>query len=340
MKTHRRYSLAALWLTGLAVAAGCQRSGTDSNATGSIKIDGSSTVEPLSSLMAEEFMKANSSTKITVGESGTTGGFQKFLRKETDISDASRPILAKEIDSARAEGVAYIELPIAFDALTVVINKENTWATKMTVEELKTMWAPEAERKITKWNQIRPEWPDEEFQLFGPGTSSGTFDYFTEAIVGKTRASRTDYTPSENDNVLVQGVAGNKNALGYFGYSYYVNNKNKVQAVAIEWEKKKENGAVLPSEETVLNGTYQPLSRPVFIYVSKASAERPEVKKFIEFYLTESPKLAKEVGFVPLPSKGYEMDLERFRKLRTGTGFGGAPAVGLQIEDLLQRDPK
>lgn len=334
---------AALLTTGMAliVFVGCQRSSNPNpGKIGSIKIDGSSTVEPLSSAMAEEFMKENPGVKITVGESGTGGGFQKFIRKETDISDASRPILQKEIQAAKAEGVGYIELPVAFDALTVVIHPENSWANSMTVEDLKKIWEPEAQGKITHWNQVRSEWPNEKLDLYGAGTASGTFDYFTEAIVGKAKSSRADYTPSENDNVLVQGVAGNKYSLGYFGYSYYVSNANKVKAVAIQWDKGKVQEAIAPSDETVLNGTYQPLSRPLFIYVNKNSAERPEVKEFVEFYLKKTPELAKETGFVALPAKAYEVGLERLHKQQTGTGFGGVPEVGLQIEDLLKREPK
>jgi phosphate transport system substrate-binding protein len=243
------------------------------------------------------------------------------------------------MEAARANNIEYIELPVCFDAITVVVNPANDWVDHLTVEELKKIWEPAAQEKITRWNQVRPNWPDEELVLFGPGADSGTFDYFTEAVCGKAKSSRGDFTASEDDNVLVQGVAGNKHALGYFGYAYYPPNKDKLKAVAIDWEKDQE-GPVLPSEETVLKGTYNPLSRPLFIYISKKAAERPEVQKFTEFYLTNVPALAKEVKYVPLPPQIYEMGLERFNKRDTGSGFGGKPEVGLPIEELMKREPK
>ncbi|HEY3394822.1 MAG TPA: PstS family phosphate ABC transporter substrate-binding protein [Lacipirellulaceae bacterium] len=308
--------------------------------SGSVSIDGSSTVYPVTEAVAEEFMIAtNRKVQVTVGVSGTGGGFKSFTRGETDVSNASRPILAEEMVAARTNNIEYIELPVCFDALTVVVHPTNDWVDHMTVEELKKIWEPEAQGKITRWNQVRPEWPDEELALFGPGADSGTFDYFTEAVCGKAKSSRGDFTASEDDNVLVQGVAGNKYALGYFGYAYYPPNDDKLKAVAIDWEKD-EQGPVLPSEETVLKGTYNPLSRPLFIYVSKKSAERPAVEKFVEFYLTSGPELAKEVKYVPLPAQAYEMALERFGKRQTGSGFGGKPEVGLPIEELLKREPK
>ncbi len=306
--------------------------------TNIIKIDGSSTVYPVTEAVAEEFQKATKGkTKVTVGISGTGGGFKKFTRGETDISDASRPILAKEMEEAKKNGVSYIELPVAFDALTVMVHPKNSWAGTLTVDELKKIWEPEAQGKITNWKQIRPGFPDAPLKLFGPGADSGTFDYFTEAIVGKAKSSRGDFTASEDDNVLVQGIAGDNAALGYFGFAYYVENKDKLKAVAIDAGKGK---AVLPSEEAVIDGTYYPLSRPIFIYVNKKSLEKPEVKEFVEFYLKNVPKLAKEVKYVPLPAEAYTAAMERFKAGKTGTVFGGKPEVGLTIQELLKRELK
>jgi phosphate transport system substrate-binding protein len=332
--------------------AGCGRSGdsaTDAarrssgvgdlaNLSGMISIDGSSTVYPVTEAVAEEFQNATE-VRVTVGVAGTGGGFKRFTRGETDVSNASRPILAEEMEAARANNIEYIELPVCFDAITVVVHPANDWVDYLTVEELKKIWEPAAQGKIKRWNQVRPSWPDEELALFGPGADSGTFDYFTEAVCGKAKSSRGDFTASEDDNVLVQGVAGNKHALGYFGYAYYPPNQSRLKAVAIDWEKDHE-GPVLPSEETVLKGTYNPLSRPLFIYVSKKSAERPEVQKFTEFYLTNVPALAKEVKYVPLPPPVYELGLERFNKRDSGSGFGGKSEVGLPIEELMKREPK
>jgi len=334
-----RYFIPVLSLAAASLLAiGCTSS-TGTTAS-SIQIDGSSTVYPVTEAVAEEFQKmTEGAVRVTVGISGTGGGFKRFTRGETDISDASRPILTEEMEQARTNGIEYIELPVCFDALTVVVHPENDWVDFMMVEELKRIWEPAAQGKITRWNQIRPEWPDEELVLFGAGADSGTFDYFTEAVVGKAKSSRGDFTASEDDNVLVQGVAGNKYALGFFGYAYYPPNEDKLKAVAIDWEKDDE-GPVLPSMETVLDGTYNPLSRPLFIYVNKASAERREVQQFVEFYLTNVPQLATEVKYVPLPAQAYEMGLKRFREKQTGTGFGGVPEVGLPVEDILAREPK
>lgn len=304
-----------------------------------IKIDGSSTVFPITEAVAEEFQKAKrGAVKITVGVSGTGGGFKKFCRGETDISGASRPILAKEMEECKAAGIKYIELPVAFDALTVVINPKNSFLKELSVEELKKIWEPAAQGKITKWNQVKSTWPDAPIKLFGPGADSGTFDYFTEAINGKSKASRGDFTASEDDNVLVQGVARDINALGYFGYAYYIENKDKLKAVPIV--DKAGKAGVLPSEETVMKGTYQPLSRPIFIYISAKSAERPEMKEFVDFYMKEGGKLAKEVKYVPLPDAEYKHAGEIFAKRRTGTAFGGVPEVGVEVAELLKREPK
>jgi phosphate transport system substrate-binding protein len=304
-----------------------------------IKIDGSSTVFPITEAVAEEFQKQGKA-KVTVGISGTGGGFKKFVRGETDISDASRPILTEEMAQAKANGIEYIELPVAFDALTVVVNPQNDWVTSMTVAELKKIWEPEAQGKITHWNQIRPEWPNEKITLFGAGSDSGTFDYFTEAVVGKAKASRGDYTASEDDNVLVQGVEGNKYALGYIPYAYFAPHSSRMKAVAIAWEKNKVKEAVMPSAESLLNGTYNPLSRPLFIYVSRKSLDKPAVKEFVDFYMKNVGALAKEVKYLPLPEGAYQMATERLRNMQTGTGFGGVPEVGLTVEEILKRTPK
>lgn len=303
-----------------------------------IKIDGSSTVYPVTEAVAEEFQKATKGKiKVTVGISGTGGGFKKFTRGETDISDASRPILAKEMEEAKKNGISYIELPVAFDALTVMVHPSNTWADKLTVAELKKIWEPEAQGKVTNWKQVREGFPDAPLKLFGAGADSGTFDYFTEAIVGKAKSSRGDFTASEDDNVLVQGIAGDKNALGFFGYAYYAENKDKLKAVAIDAGRGK---AVLPSEQTVVDGSYYPLSRPIFIYVNKNSLAKPEVKEFVEFYLKNAARLAKEVKYVPLPAEIYTAALERFKAEKTGTVFGGKPEVGMTIQEVLKRELK
>jgi len=302
-----------------------------------IKIDGSSTVFPITEAVAEEFQReTRGKVRVTVGISGTGGGFKKFCRGETDISDASRPIQSKEMKACKAAGIEYFEIPVAYDALTVMVNPKNDWIKSMTVAELKKIWAPEAQGKITKWNQVNPKWPDAPLSLYGPGADSGTFDYFTEAVVGKSKSSRGDFTASEDDNVLVQGIANDKNALGYFGFAYYVENKNKLKAVPINGGK----GPIAPSAETVEKGTYQPLSRPIFIYVSKKAAKKPEIKQFVEFYLKNAAPLVNEVKYVPLPAKAYQLGLEHFKKGKVGTVFRGDAGVGVSIEELMAREAK
>lgn len=305
------------------------------HAAGMVKIDGSSTVFPITEAVAEDFQNAQrGATRVTVGISGTGGGFKKFCRGETDIVNASRPILQKEMEDCKKAGVQYVEMPVAFDALTVVVNPKNNWIKSITVAELKKMWEPEAQGKITRWNQINPAWPDETIKLYGAGADSGTFDYFTEAIVGKAKSSRGDFTASEDDNVLVQGVASDKNGLGFFGFAYYFENQKKLTAVPIDAGK----GAVLPSTKTVEDGTYQPLSRPIFIYVNIKSAGRPEVRQFVEFYMKNAPALVKEVKFFPLPSEAYATNLAHLENKKVGTVFGGKSEVGLRIEELLKRE--
>lgn len=302
-----------------------------------VKIDGSSTVYPVVEAIAEEFQKEKQGKiHVTVGISGTGGGFKKFCRGETDISNASRPILKKEIDECKANGIQYIELPIAYDALTVVINPKNTWAEKMTVAELKKIWEPAAQGKIKSWKQVNPAWPDKPLTLFGAGADSGTFDYFTEAIVGKAKSSRGDFTASEDDNVLVMGVSKDENALGYFGMAYWEENRDKLKAVSII--AKPGAAAVAPSEKTVMDGTYQPLSRPLFIYVNaNAAAFKPHVKDFVEYALKKSESMIKEVKYVPLPKHEQEVVYNHWKALKPGTGFGGVPEVGVKIEELIKR---
>ena len=298
-----------------------------------IKIDGSSTVYPITEAVAEEFQKAQK-IKVTVGESGTGGGFKKFCRGEIDIADASRPISTKEIDACKEAGIQYIELPIAYDGLTVVVNAKNDWVKSLSVDDLKKIWGPGS--SIKNWKQVNAAYPDKAIGLYGPGTASGTFDYFSEAINGKKGAHRTDYTPSEDDNVLVQGVSGNAGGMAYFGYAYYEENKDKLRAIPIS--VKAGATAVAPSPETVKNGSYQPLSRPLFIYVNAtAAAFKPEVKEFVNFYLAQAPELVKEVKYVPLPAEDYTAVRAHYKAMKPGTGFNGTPEVGIKITDLLSR---
>lgn len=308
---------------------------TIASAQSTIKIDGSSTVFPITEAVAEEFQKANPGSKVTVGISGTGGGFKKFVRGETDISNASRPILAKEIEEAVKNGIEFIELPVAFDALTVTVNPKNTAIKEFTVAELKKIWEPEAQGKVTKWNQVNPAWPANDLKLYGAGSDSGTFDYFTEAVVGKSKSSRGDYTASEDDNTLVQGVAKDPNAIGYFGYAYYAENTDKLRAVPIV--NPATGKGVVPSESTVKDGSYAPLSRPIFIYINKKSLARPEVSRFIEFYLTQGQDLIKEVKYIPLPSDSYVKALDRVKKGQIGTAFGGHSETGMSIDELFAR---
>ncbi|WP_086764189.1 PstS family phosphate ABC transporter substrate-binding protein [Nostoc sp. 106C] len=327
-------SLTVLGVISLVSATfGLSMSAVQSQSVSTIKVDGSSTVFPITEAAAEEFQKSQGGrVRVTVGISGTGGGFKKFCRGETDISDASRPILQKEIADCKANGIRYVELPIAYDALTVVVNPQNNWAKNLTVAELKKIWEPGAQGKVSNWSQVRSGFPNTPLKLFGPGTNSGTFDYFTEAVVGKAKSSRGDFTASEDDNVLVQGISRDKNALGYFGYAYYAENSKKLRAVSI-------NG-VLPSEATVKNGTYTPLSRPLFIYVSSKSIDKPEVKQFVQFYLQNAAKFSQEVRYVALPGSAYTTAQSHFNKKRFGSVFAGKEAVGLKINELLSRDAK
>lgn len=308
-----------------------------------IKVDGSSTVFPITEAVAEEFQKSKAGkVRVTVGISGTGGGFKKFCRGETDVQDASRPITKGEMETCRAANIKYFELPIGFDAMAIVVHPKNDWIKTANIAELKKMWEPEAQGKVMKWKDVNPAWPDQPLKLFGAGSDSGTFDYFTEAVVGKAKSSRGDYTASEDDNTLVQGVANDKFALAYMPYSYYEENKKKLKLLAVDGGDKapKKNTAVLPSTKTVEDGTYFPLSRPIFIYVSETSAKRPEVMEFANFYLTNGPKLVPQAKYVALPKKAYDTATEHLKKGRVGTAFGGEAEVGLKIEELLKREAK
>lgn len=291
--------------------AGCGSKGDSGEASelqGNIKVDGSSTVYPITEAVAEEFRRVQPDVEVTVGVSGTGGGFNKFVRGETDINDASRPIKEQEAADCKKNNIGFVDLKVAYDGLAVVVSKQNTWLKEISVEALKKIWEPAAQNKITRWNQISREWPAEEFHLYGPGIASGTYDYFTEVIVGKSGSSRGDYTASEDDNVLVQGIAGDRNGLGFFGLAYYEENMDKLNLVAVVNDGK----SVLPTAQTVKDGSYSPLSRPVFIYVSDAAAKKTEVVKFVQFYLDNAPTLVRDVGYIPLTDDQYKEQKNRF----------------------------
>ena len=303
-----------------------------------IKIDGSSTMYPITEAVARNFQTSKKGAiKVTVGVSGTGGGFMKFCRGEIDIANASRPIQKKEMKACNKAGVQYVELPVAFDAVTVVVNPKNDWSKTMTVAELKKMWEPEAQGKITKWNQVNRRWPDEGFKLYGQGPASGSFDYFTQAIIGEAKSNRGDFTAFEDHNIVAQHVAADKNALGFVGFGYYVENQEKVRAVAIDDGK---GGGVLPSAEAMEDGTYQPLSRPIFIYVNMKAAEKPEIKEFVTFYIKNASSVVRGAQYFPLPPRAYAADMEFFKTKRLGTVFDGFLPVGLTIDDLLQREAR
>lgn len=313
------------------VLAGCGGGSTDS-----VSVDGSSTVFPLTEAVAEEFMEANQGARVNVGVSGTGGGFSKFLRGETAINDASRPISPEEIEKAESNGVEYIELPVAYDGLAVVVHPENDWVDCLTANELQELWTPNS--SIDRWNQLQDDFPDRPIDLYGPGTASGTYDYFTEAIVGESGASRADFTASEDDNVLIQGIKGTETSLGYFGLAYYENNAKELKALAVDPDSVKGGAScTTPSAKTVQKGTYRPLSRPLFIYVNAAKIT-PTVEKFIEFYLNNAGELASDVGYVAMPDDAYELVRERFRNRTTGTVFGaeGVNATGTRVEEMLR----
>jgi phosphate transport system substrate-binding protein len=304
----------ALVLGGALLLGACgNRKEGGSGMSGEIHIDGSSTVYPITEAVAEEYRAEAPDVRVTAGVSGTGGGMKKFTHGDIDIADASRAMTAAEDSLAQANGISYIQLPVAYDGLTVIVSPENTWAKDITIAELKKMWEPAAQGKIKKWNQIRPEWPDKEIHLYGPGVESGTYDYFTEAVVGKSHSSRGDYTASEDDNVLVQGVSTDPLALGFFGYAYFEENQNKLKPVPVDdLDDSNGKGAILPSQETVKDGSYAPLSRPLFIYVSNKAIQRPEVVDFVNFYLESAPELSKEVGYIPMPAEKYQEQQKKF----------------------------
>ncbi len=323
---YRRRVLGAIALSaGVALAVlGCGGGGdTGSTSSAVITVDGSSTVFPIAEAVAEEFQLANPGTRVTVGVSGTGGGFKKFCAGEIDISDASRPIKQVEIDACAAAGIEFIELPVAYDGIAVVTNLANDWVDTLTPADLKRMWEPSAQGTITRWNQVKTAWPDQELHLFGPGIDSGTFDYFTAAIVGEESASRGDFTSSEDDNVIVQGVATDELALGFFGYAYYEENRDRLRLVSID-DGDDSNGAgpIAPSPDTVRNGTYQPLSRPVYIYVNPTALDRPDVAGFASYFLNEGAALVREVGYVPLTDDEYALVQRRLEERVTGTMYG------------------
>ncbi|HKY22188.1 MAG TPA: PstS family phosphate ABC transporter substrate-binding protein [Vicinamibacterales bacterium] len=340
MKNHSSLSLTFVVLL---TAMACGGGNSGSSETGGsqpaaapeaqiIAADGSSTVFPVTQAVAEEFQKATPGTKVTVGRSGTGGGFQKFCRGESAVSNASRPITLTEIEACKKAGIDYIELPVAYDGMAIVVNPKNTFATSITVAELKKLWEPAAQGKVVKWNQVRANWPNQEIHLFGAGVDSGTFDYFTEVINGKAKVSRGDYTSSEDDNILVQGVAGDQGALGYMGLAYFEENKDKLKLVPVDdGNPANGDGPIAPTPETVRDGTYRPLSRPIFIYVSTAALARTEVAKFVQYYLESSAPLIKEVGYVPLTEAEQKLVLQRFTNRTTGTMFDASAPTDPKI---------
>lgn len=336
-----KYLLAVVCAVAL-LGPGCKKSENQAAQAqgGSIKIDGSSTVFPIMEAMAEEYGKGKRDLRVTVGVSGTGGGFKKFCTGETDVSNASRPIKPSEVETCKKNGVEYVELPVAYDGIAITVNPKNTWVDQITVAELKKIWEPEAQGKITRWSQVREGWPDSELHLYGAGVDSGTYDYFTEAAVGKEHSSRGDYTSSEDDNVLVQGIANDVGALGFFGFAYFEENKDKLKLIPVN-DGKEDNGAgaIAPSPETIRNGTYQPLSRPIFYYVSVKSLGRPEVAGFVKFVNENAATLVSEVGYIALPETAYELAQTRADKKVTGSVFGGKGSqVGVSIEQLLSSE--
>ena len=334
-----RYAYSASLLALLTSLAACGGGGTTTDTadapadggtevasaglTGEVLIDGSSTVYPISEAMSEEFLTANPEVALTVGVSGSGGGFKKFCAGETDISNASRPIKDEEVAACEEAGIEFMEVPVAFDGLTVVVNPANDWAQCLTTEQLNTMWSPESEGQVTNWNQVDPSFPDQELGIYGPGTDSGTFDYFTDVVNGEEGASRGDYTASEDDNIIVTGVTGDEGALGYFGYAYFEENSDSLTAVAIENEA---GECVAPSTETIADGSYNPMSRPLFFYVRKDAYDaKPEVKAFVDFLLTpENGTLIGEAGYVALPD-----DLLANSKARVDEGKLGTDPTNL-----------
>jgi phosphate transport system substrate-binding protein len=326
-----------LVLTAIALLNSCtnkdpENKTSEKQETKNLKIDGSSTVYLISEAVAEDYKSVNSDLQITIGTSGTGGGFKKFVNGEIDICDASRPIKPTEVEACKKNGIQFHELPIAYDGLAVVVNSKNTWVDKLTVSELKTLWGSAAQGKIMNWSQVRKGFPDKEIKLFGPGTDSGTFDYFCEAVNGGKENHRGDYTSSENDNQLVQGVASDEGSIGYFGLAYYEANKDQLKLVPID-DGNNENGAgaIIPTMETVQNGIYAPLSRALFIYVNDAAYKKPEVKGFLDYYIKNVPALAEEVGYIPLPGNLYTMVSQRMQNGAMGTLYTDGEEAGTKL---------
>ncbi len=316
-----------------AAPSGASGASGASGKTSVIRLDGSSTVYPISEAIAEEVGKRGAAAmKVTIGVSGTGGGLKKLCDGELDVAAASRPIVLKELELCKAKSIAFIEVPIAFDGIAIAVHPKNDWATSMTVAELKTLWAPEAQGKVMKWSDVRAGWPQEGVHLFGAGVDSGTFDYFTQAIVGKEKSSRGDFTSSEDDNVLVQGIIGDKNAIAFFGLAYAHANAAKLKIIGVDAGK----GPVVASPETVFDGTYQPLARPLFLYVNKNAAERAEVRELVLAYLGH-PEIVKEVGYVPLPEDVRALARARFEARTIGSVYDGHPKVGVKIGELLAK---
>jgi phosphate transport system substrate-binding protein len=336
---HRlRPSLA--WIGGLFVAlllAGCGGGGGDAEGlSGSLRIDGSSTVYPLSEAVAEEFLRANPNVSVTVGESGTGGGFSKFLRKETAINDASRPITPSEMQKAESNGIPFIEIPVAYDGIAVTVHPEVDFVDCLTASELRSIWRPDD--PVENWSEVREGFPDLPIELYGPDTASGTYDYFTEAVVGESGASRADYTSSTDDNVLVRGVSGTQGALGYFGYAYYKNNSDKLRALAIDPDERGSGAScTAPTDSTIQSGTYRPLSRPLFMYIRADVADQEVVTEYLDFYLNNADELAPAVGYVPLSEEAYSLARQRFEERVTGTLFGREDVqAGARVERVLR----
>jgi phosphate transport system substrate-binding protein len=301
-----------------------------------IRIDGSSTVYPISEAVAEEFHGRHHDISVEVVVSGTGGGLAKFCRGEIDIANASRPISTKEMAACRSAGIQYLELPVGYDALTVVVNKKNSFISRLTPAQLKLLWEPASQGKIMRWNQLDASFPDTALRLYGPGNNSGTFDYFTEAIVGKAKQSRKDYIASEDDYLIVRGVSRNEAAIGYFGYAYYLANQRKLKAVAIDNGR----GPVLPSPESVENGSYTPLSRPIFIYLAAPAQARAEVRQFVDYYMANAARIVRQQNYVPLSAEVYRLNLSALEQQRFGSVYGGAEASGMRIEEMLKRQPQ
>lgn len=323
-------------LVSTALLNGCQPSSPQSYQP--INIDGSSTVYPITKMAADRFNQGQSvPVEVTVGFSGTGGGFDKFCAGETDINNASRPISLSEMEACKQGKVSYIELPIAFDAITVVVNPQNTWVEDITIDELRQIWQPEAQQKITRWNQIRPSWPDVPLKLYGPGTDSGTYDYFTEAVIGTAGSSRSDYIASEDDTLLEQQISSDVNSLGYFGLAYYEQNKDELKALSVDSGK----GPVFPSQETVEKSEYNPLARPLFIYINLTAAqENAAMREFVYYYLEQASVIAQEVGYVPLPEEAYHINQVTYNKGEVGTVFEGQSQFGLSISELMRKQAK